>query len=106
MMNAKEFESIVHGRWSDHSAQFEGCHICQRIQPLFWHTVSRTVVDSALCQRAGGEGIWVCALCDEALHRLIRKNPRTPEGSRQAVEVLLNRLSDRILQPARKYSKR
>lgn len=93
------------GDWSDRNAPLETCWICQRFQPLVWHCITETVIDRAHCRRTDGEGIWVCSLCEEALHQWMRQHPSHNAG-RKAVTALLARLSERLLGPTRKYTRR
>lgn len=104
-MTPKEARDVLNGDWSNSTAPLEDCHICQRFQPLLWHCTAQTILDRAHCRRAQGDGVWVCFLCEEAIHRWMKQNPGETAGA-DAVTSLLGRLSQRLLGPRRKYRKR
>ena len=104
-MTPERSRDVLNGDWSDRKAPLDTCQICQRFQPLVWHCTSEAVNDRAHCRRTAGAGVCVCSLCEEALHQWMRKHPSEDAG-RMAVTALLTRLSDRLLCPARKYTKR
>jgi len=104
-MTPERSRDVLNGDWSDRKAPLDTCQICQRFQPLVWHCTSKTVTDRAHCRRAVGQGRWVCALCEEALHQWMRKHPSEDAGHK-AVNVLLIRLTDRLLGPTRRYTRR
>lgn|SRR5690625_2691829 len=103
-MTPDNTKDVLNGDWSDSNAPLDGCHLCQRFQPLLWHCTSKTIQDRALCRRGAGNGVWVCSLCEEALHQWMRKNP-DEMASQHAVTALLDRLAERLLAPRRKYRK-
>lgn len=103
-MTPSNARDVLSGDWSDHDAPLDDCHMCQRFQPLVWHCLTETTHDRAHCRRTPGEGLWVCALCEEAIHLWMRQHPGHDAGW-QAVTALLERLTQRVLAPRRKYRK-
>ncbi|MGW9550883.1 hypothetical protein ACWG8W_07495 [Citricoccus zhacaiensis] len=78
------------------------CELCQRASVLSFHATEVDTVDRAECRRAGGEGVWLCSLCEEGVHRWMAEHPG--EGSaRAAVDEMVNRLLTLIDGPPRKY---
>lgn len=104
-MTSEHTDQILKGQWADRTAPMASCHMCQRWQPLVWHSADPSVLDRARCRRTPGYGIWVCSLCEHAIHQWMRHHPSATAG-RDAIDALLTRLSDRLLQPVRKYTKR
>lgn len=104
-MTPKEAQDVLNGDWSGSDSPLEDCQICQRFQPLRWHCTAQTILDRAHCRRAQGDGVWVCSLCEEAIHRWMKQNPGGTAGA-DAVTALLGRLTQRLLGPRRKYRKR
>lgn len=77
------------------------CELCQRVSVLAFHTTSTDVLDRATCRRASGDGKWLCAICEEGVHRWMAANPG--EGSAQAaVDEMVQRLLTLIDGPPRK----
>lgn|SRR5699024_917716 len=104
-MTPKQARQVLNGDWTNQGAPADDCQICQRFQPLVWHNTEKTILDRAHCRRTKGQGIWVCAMCEEAIHRWIKNHPGENAGT-EAVEGLLDRLANRLLGPRRKYRKR
>lgn len=104
-MTPESSRDVLNGNWSDHEAPIDDCQICQRFQPLVWHCTQSSAVDRAKCRQMLGSGLWVCSLCEEALHRWMRQHP-SEKASEVAVTALLDRLTERLLGPRRKYRKR
>lgn len=104
-MTSEHIDAICHGQWSDRQAPMEQCHLCQRLQPLLWHCAEPSILDRAMCRRTQGPGIWVCSLCEHAIHQWMRQHPSATAG-RDAVDALFSRLSERLLAPVRKYTRR
>ncbi|NUL44060.1 hypothetical protein F7P69_02445 [Cellulosimicrobium funkei] len=78
------------------------CELCQRVSVLQFHTTSTDLLDRAECRRADGDGMWLCSICEEAVHRWMADNPG--EGSSQAaVDEMVQRLLNLIDGPPRKY---
>lgn len=78
------------------------CELCQRVSVLAFHTTSTDLVDRAACRRADGDGMWLCSICEEAVHRWMAEHPG--EGSAQAaVDEMIQRLLKLIDGPPRKY---
>lgn len=90
---------------SDHvldSTEPLNCELCQRVSVLAFHTTSTDLVDRAECRRADGDGMWLCSICEEGVHRWMAEHPG--EGSAQAaVDEMVNRLLNLIDGPPRKY---
>ncbi|HRO95039.1 hypothetical protein [Citricoccus sp.] len=78
------------------------CELCQRVSVLQFHTTSTDLLDRAECRRANGDGMWLCSICEEGVHRWMAANPG--EGSAQAaVDEMVQRLLNLIDGPPRKY---
>lgn len=75
------------------------CAVCQRQVPLRWHCTSEDHLDRAVCSRAGGTGVWLCATCEEAAHRHMRL---TGASADDALAEVLDRLA-RLLTQRRTY---
>ncbi|MEO9246803.1 hypothetical protein ABDK96_03825 [Citricoccus nitrophenolicus] len=78
------------------------CELCQRVSVLQFHTTGTDLVDRAECRRADGDGMWLCSICEEGVHRWMAAN--TGPGSAQAaVDEMIQRLLNLIDGPPRKY---
>jgi len=100
----QETNRPLSGARNEPASQIDHCALCGRFEPLFWHCTSKTVIDRAQCRRTAGDGLWLCALCEEGVHRWMRQNPEVGAGQR-AVDVMVQRLSDKLLGEPRKYRK-
>lgn len=78
------------------------CDLCQRVSVLQFHTTSTDLVDRAECRRAVGDGIWLCSICEEAVHRWMAEHPE-PGSTQAAVDEMVQRLLNLINGPPRKY---
>lgn len=84
------------------SAEPLNCDLCQRVSVLQFHTTSTDLVDRAECRRADGNGIWLCSICEDAVHRWMAEHPG--EGAAQAaLDEMVQRLLHLIDRPPRKY---
>lgn len=81
------------------------CELCQRTMTLSWHSLERDLLDRAECRNSGGEGMWVCGLCEEALHRWMAEHPG-PGSSRKAEAEMVSRLANLINTKPRPYRRR
>ncbi|MGM7670254.1 hypothetical protein [Microbacterium sp. A93] len=84
------------------SAEPLNCELCQRISVLAFHTTRNDVLDRAECRRTDGHGMWLCSICEEAVHRWMAQHPG-PGSAQQAVNEMIQRLSGLIDGPPRKY---
>src|SRR5690625_2308963 len=103
-MTPHDAERILSGAWSNNKAPIETCQLCQRLQPLFWHSMSQTVVDRGRCRRTKDQGMWLCSLCEEGVHQWMKKNPGKDAG-REAVDAMVERLTRTLLGKTRPYRK-
>jgi hypothetical protein len=84
------------------SAEPLNCELCQRVSVLQFHTTSTDMVDRAECRRAGGDGMWLCSICEEGVHRWMAEHPG-PGSAQKAVNEMVQRLLNLIDGPPRKY---
>lgn len=90
--------------WHESPTHIDHCQLCGRFEPLFWHCTSDDVIDRAQCRRTTGDGLWLCALCEEGVHRWMKQHPGTASGQR-AVDAMVQRLAEKLLGTPRKYRK-
>ncbi|WMY80037.1 hypothetical protein [Citricoccus sp. I39-566] len=84
------------------SAEPLNCELCQRVSVLQFHATGSDVLDRAECRRTGGDGMWLCSICEEGVHRWMAEHPG--EGSAQAaVDEMVQRLLSLIDGTPRKY---
>ncbi len=84
------------------SAEPLNCDLCQRVSVLQFHTTSTDLVDRAECRRSDGDGMWLCSICEDAVHRWMAEHPG--EGAAQtAVDEMVQRLLNLLDGPPRKY---
>lgn len=88
-------------RWLD-KAEPLNCELCQRVSVLQFHNTSADHVDRAECRRADGTGMWLCPICEEAVHRWMAEHPG-PGCSQRAVDEMVRRLLSMIDGPPRRY---
>lgn len=81
----------------------EHCHVCQRRQELRWHSTAARYLDRAECRKADGDGVWLCATCEEAAHRFMRESGA--DGAK-AVDELIGRLYRAFTSSLRPYRRR
>lgn len=70
------------------------CTLCQaETNDLEWHCVAETYLDRAACNRARSEaGIWLCRVCNDAVHSWMQQNQDEPHAGAQAVANIRARL--------------
>ena len=81
------------------------CQLCQRTSVLAWHCLQTDVLDRAECRVTAGDGIWVCEICEEAMHRWMAQHPG-PGSARAAEQEMIARLSRFIAGQPRPYRRR
>lgn len=77
------------------------CFICHNQERArHWHSTEHSYLDRAECRAAAQEeGIWLCSVCEESVHRWMKQNTDVEKSSDQAVTVMISRLNDAIYQP-------
>lgn len=100
----QEADRLLWGAWNEQHTHLDECELCSRFEPLFWHCTSKAVVDRARCRRTHGEGLWLCALCEEGVHRWMKQHPG-PQAGQHAVDAMVQRLAKTLLAKPRKYRK-
>ncbi|XKH55579.1 hypothetical protein LG293_09945 [Citricoccus nitrophenolicus] len=78
------------------------CELCQRVSVLQFHATSTNVLDRAECRRSAGDGMWLCSICEDAVHRWMAEHPG-PGSAQTAVDEMVQRLLNLIDGPPRKY---
>ncbi|MGP4968500.1 hypothetical protein ACTXJR_17975 [Glutamicibacter ardleyensis] len=77
------------------------CFICHnRERARHWHSTEISYLDRAECRAAVQvEGIWLCSVCEESVHRWMKENKDVEKSSNQGVIVMIERLNNAIYQP-------
>lgn len=100
----QQADRLLSGAWDENNSQVDECELCSRLEPLFWHCTSQGIVDRARCRRTHGDGLWLCALCEEGVHRWMQQHP-SKEAGRKAVDAMVQRLAATLFAKPRKYRK-
>src|SRR5699024_9344229 len=100
----QQADRLLSGAWDENCSQVDECELCSRLEPLFWHCTSHGVLDRAQCPRTRCEGLCLCALCEEGVHRWRQHDP-SKEARRKAVDAMVPRLAATLIAKPRKYRK-